>query len=313
MDRHGGAALLLFAGGYTLGLLLLVLGSVEHWRSEFLVLASLLAGMSVPPVIAVARARWPHVAGSDLARAGHAMNALLGEIGAVLGPAVTGGLAALVGPAAALASLLVSMGLPRHLPQPGTRAGGPLRASPGLRTLVISGLPLGLALGALTVAAPALAARHGAAELAALPLASFAAGSALGSLWAGQSTRAGGPARRYVAGFVGLAAVLPACLVAGSVVALAVVLLFAGVGYALVNVGLFELLDEVVPARNAVEALTWLTSAEGVGFAIGGALAGSLAATSLQAGFVVVAIAPGLGAAVAVRRRWTLQVSAVSD
>jgi len=102
-------------------------------------------------------------------------------------------------------------------------------------------------------------------------------------------------------------------LVADSVVALAVVLLFAGVGYALVNVGLFELLDEVVPARNAVEALTWLTSAEGVGFAIGGALAGSLAATSLQAGFVVVAIAPGLGAAVAVRRRWTLQVSAVSD
>jgi GH15 family glucan-1,4-alpha-glucosidase len=41
---------------------------------------------------------------------------------------------------------------------------------------------------------------------------------------------------------------------------------------------LLELLDTLVPARNAVEALTWLTSAQGAGLALGAVVAGSLAA-----------------------------------
>ena len=47
--------------------------------------------------------------------------------------------------------------------------------------------------------------------------------------------------------------------------ALAVVLVFAGAAYGVLNVALFELLDVVVPRQNAVEALTWLTTAGGFG------------------------------------------------
>ena len=46
---------------------------------------------------------------------------------------------------------------------------------------------LGVAIGAVDVAAPALAAEEGAPELAAIPLAAFAAGSVGASLWAGQA------------------------------------------------------------------------------------------------------------------------------
>ncbi len=98
---------------------------------------------------------------------------------------------------------------------------------------------------------------------------------------------------------------MPAPL-ASSVGALAAVLAVAGTGFALLNVGCLELLDVVVPGRNAVEALTWLTSAEGLGLAAGAAAAGALAGLGPAAALAVAAVAPSAVAAVAVARRGTL-------
>jgi MFS family permease len=316
VDRHGRNALLVLAGGYTLGLVALLLGAWWRWPAAALVCATTMAGALAPPLIAVARALWPRVAGSDLARAGHALNALLGDLGTVLGPAAAGGLVAWLGPAAALAALgagplagcaiVASLGVPRNAePAPSWR-GGALRASAGLRTLVGAGVPLGLVLGALDVAAPALAAHEGASELAAIPLAAFAAGSVASSVWAGQSGRAGDAPRRYVLGFALLALVLALCLLVSSVAWLAAILVFAGAGYGLLNVATLELLDEVVPARNAVEALTWLTSAEGLGLAAGAAIAGFLATESPGTALTLVALAAPSGALVGFVRRRTL-------
>jgi MFS family permease len=181
-----------------------------------------------------------------------------------------------------------------------------LSASAGLRTLVGAGVPLGLVLGALDVAAPALAAHEGAPELAAIPLAAFAAGSVASSVWAGQCGRAGDPQRRYVVGFALLALVLVLCLVVTSVLWLAAILVFAGAGYGLLNVAMLELLDEVVSACYAVEALTWLTSAEGLGLAAGAAMAGFLAAESPDTALALVALAAPGGALIGFIRRRTL-------
>jgi MFS family permease len=316
VDRHGAKALLLLACGYTLGVVALLFGAGWRWPASVLVCAAAVAGASAPPLIAVARAIWPLVAGPELTRAGHALNALLGDLGAVLGPAAVGGLVAWLGPVVALGALgagplagcaiVASLGVPGHAePAPGRRRWA-LRASAGLRTLVGAEVALGLVLGALEVAAPALAANEGAPELAAIPLAAFAAGSVVSSVWAGQSGRVGDPQRRYVLGFGLLALVLVLCLLVRSVVGLAVVLVVAGSGFGLLNVALLELLDEVVPARRAVEALTWLTSAEGLGLAAGGAIAGSLAAESLGAALALVALAAPSGALIAFIRRMTL-------
>jgi hypothetical protein len=126
----------------------------------------------------------------------------------------------------------------------------------------------------------------------------------LASLWAGQARS--GPQRRFVAGCFALAVALAGCAVVASVLALALVLCVAGAAYGVINVALFELLDLVVPARNAVEALTWITTAGGTGLAIGAAVAGSLATDSPTSALLVTAVATIPAAAFAVARRQSL-------
>jgi MFS family permease len=169
-------------------------------------------------------------------------------------------------------------------------------------TLLVAEVALGVSVGAGDVAAPALAA--GDPGLAALPLSAMAAGSILGSLWAGQSRVSAD--RRFVAGVVAMAAVLVACAFVTSSYALAAVFAVAGAGYGVFNVGVFELLDVVVPGHRAVEALTWLTTAGSLGMAAGAAAAGQLAHDSPRSALILVAVATAPGAILALGRRRTL-------
>ena len=109
-----------------------------------------------------------------------------------------------------------------------------------------------------------------------------------------------------MAGSCTLAAVLAGCAFVDSVGALAVVLCVAGVAYGVFNVGVFELLDVVVPAHRAVEALTWLTTAGSLGMAAGAAAAGQLAHDSPRAALLLVAVGTAPGAIFALGRRRTL-------
>jgi MFS family permease len=310
IDSRGAPVLVAFGAGHAAGLVLVIVAP----SGVATVLAAGFAGAVAPPLIATARTVWPVVAGPELTRAAHALNALLGDAASVLGPAATGALVAWLGAPAALALLafgpfagtviVARVGVPRRGIGPGeARHGalGALRTSAGLRTLVVVDVWLGMAIGAVDVAAPALAAEESAPELAAIPLAAFAAGSVAASLWAGQArSRA---QRRFVAGCVLLSVALAGCAFVSSVIALAAVLLFAGAAYGVLNVALFELLDVVVPPRNAVEALTWLTTAGGIGIAAGAAIAGQLAADSPESALLLTAIATVPGAVLALARR----------
>lgn len=353
VDRVGAPALVAFAASQCALLLVVV------WTASPLVAG--LAGAVAPPLIATARTVWPRVAGPELTRAGHGLNALLGDIGTVLGPALAGGLVALAGPQVALAAFAagplagallvarhpalpresasaaastsplaasapaaaspaapvsptaatapttiaaaptaVSPTAPTSLAAAARRRGSPF--SPGLLTLLVAELALGVSAGAIDVAAPALA--GGAPGLSALALSAMAVGSIFGSLWGGQSTIAAD--RRFVAGVVGMAVALAACAFVTSSYALATVLLLAGVGYGVFNVGVFELLDVVVPSHRAVEALTWLTTAGSLGMAAGAAAAGQLAHDSPRSALILVAVATAPGAVIALGRRHTL-------
>jgi len=69
----------------------------------------------------------------------------------------------------------------------------------------------------------------------------------------------------------------------------------------------FELLDEIVDRGRAVEALTWLTSAQGAGLAAGAAAAGALAHGGAVGMLALAALAAVVAAAVACGRRAALE------
>jgi Major Facilitator Superfamily len=233
VDRFGPRqALVPFASGSGAALLGLALAAKERTADWLLVALATLGGLTVPPLIASARVVWPQVVAPELLPPAYGVQALLGDLGGVGGPALAGALTALASPSAALvacallpaagALLLARLPWPERSPPRGR--GGAL-ASPGMRTLVLADAGLYAGLGALEVALPAIAAREGAAASAALPLAAFAAASAVVSLVWGARPAAQG--RRYVLGSLALTVVCVPLAWLGSVWSLAVVLLAA--------------------------------------------------------------------------------------
>jgi MFS family permease len=305
-------ALVPFALASGAALLGLALAAEERAPAGVLVALATFAGLSVPPLIASARVVWPQVVAPEQMPAAHGVQAVLGDLGGVAGPVLAGALAAVASPSGALvacallpvagALLLVALPWPERTPR--KHRGGAL-SSPGMRTLVLADVGLYAAWGALEVALPALAGREGAAASAAIPLAAFAAASAVGALVYG--TRPAAAGRRYVLGALALTATLAPLAALSSVWAIAAVLLAAGAAFAAVNVATYALLDEVTPEGTGAEALTWLTTAGAAGMAAGAAAAGALAGSGSVAGALAL---PAVGAAVAavavVARRGTL-------
>src|SRR3954471_269827 len=106
VDARGRRALAVFAPVHAAGLVLLVAGCAAGWSRPALVAVAGVAGATCPPLIATARSVWPGVAGPELAQAAHAVNAALGDVAMVVGPAVVGAVAGLVSPAFALAAMI---------------------------------------------------------------------------------------------------------------------------------------------------------------------------------------------------------------
>ena len=319
VDRYGSGALLPLALTSSVALLTLAVVSGGSAPTVALMALAGLGGAAAPPVMALARSIWPVVAGPELRRAGHAVNAMLGDLGAALGPALAGVLAALLGAGAALAlfavlplagCLLIAAGglASRRQAACASRrhSGARPPTGPGLRTIALSAAAVAVSLGAIQICAPAIARQGGHVELAALPLAAFATTSFAATLLLGRGR--GRPATQlFLRGCGYLAGALALCAVATSLLPFTLVLLAAGAGFGTFNLALFELLDDVVPAERGTEALTWITSAEGAGLAAGSALAGVLADSSVQLALLVVALAPVLGAVLAWSGRAALE------
>jgi MFS family permease len=312
VDRFGPRrALVPLALGSGAALLGLALAAEEGGPDWLLVSLATLGGLSVPPLIASARVVWPEVVAPELLPPAYGVQALLGDLGGVGGPALAGALAALASPSAALvacavlpaagALLLARLPWPERTPR--RRRGGAL-ASPGMRTLVLADAGLYAGFGALEVALPAVAGREGAAAAAALPLALFAAAGAVGSLVWG--ARAADQGRRYVLGSLALAVACAPLALLDEVWALAAALVPVGLAFAAVNVAVFALLDVVAPEGAGAEALTWLTTAGAAGTAGGAALAGWLVADSPAAALALPAVGAAVAFAVVAARRRTL-------
>ena len=266
-----------------------------------------------------ARARWStllHDRPDEVSRA-YAWEAVVDEVVFVLGPLVVV-LCALVDPALGLLAAL-ALGVigtlafvaqratePPVLPAPTGRRRSAL-ASPGLRTLTVSMLCVGVLFGTVEVSMVAFAEQRGSAAGGGLLLALVAGGSAASGLLYGALHWRASARRRYLLGTAFLAAGLLPLLLAPTVLWMAPAALLAGFAVSPTLIVAFGLVDELVPPAARTEGFSWLNSGLGIGVAGGFAVSGAVAEASGARTAFLVALAGALAAgAVALAARDTL-------
>jgi MFS family permease len=287
-----------------------------------MVLCGLTAGFAIPPTSSVLRSMWPTLLEDHprLIQPAYALDSVLIELIFILGPLLTGLLTAVVSPQSALivsaASVIAGTLLFTALPP--SRAWRPDRdapsagllgalGSPGVRSLVLLSLPVGIGVGICEVALPAFTDAEGARELAGLILAVWSLGSAAGGLIYG-ALPSRPPLDRVhliVAGLLPLS-LLPLAL-APSIAVMALLVIPGGMFLAPLLATRNELVGRVAPAGARTEAYTWPVTAFVGGISIGAAVAGVIVeGPGWRAAFLIAAACAAVGALLAVLRRHTL-------
>jgi MFS family permease len=320
VDRFGTRVLLGLAGSHAALLgAIVALGKLSA-PAPLLVAAAVLAGAALPPASSVLRSLYPRLLTGELVQTAYALDSVLTELIFVAGPALVALLVATVSPASALA---VSAGAVlsgtwlflRQLPEGAGRRAEGLPAlgrlgalrSEGIRTLVFSMLPVGVAIGALEVALPAFADEHGSQALAGLLIVLWSIGSAAGGLIYGARPRRAPLARVHLQ----IALLIPLSLapvaLASSPLSMALLVIPAGLCIAPLIATRNELAGRVAPPGSETEAYTWPLTALVGGVAAGAAVAGALAdGAGWRVAVLVAACSSALGATISLARRRSL-------
>ena len=247
-------------------------------------------GFATPPVGACARTLVPAmVHDPETVRVAYAVDATVVEFTWVFGPPLVLGIGAATSTGAALATAgaVLLAGTAAFALQPASRRwrpsadatrprGGSLHA-PGVRTLVLALIGVGVVLGAAEVGVAAAAETLAGTAAASPLLAVWGIGSLAGGVLA---TRLGGGADSAAGLVVVLAALaaghLALAAAAGSLVAVALTLFAAGAAIAPVYASVYAMVERLAPAGTVTEAFAWLTTAAAIGTAVGAAGAGAL-------------------------------------
>lgn len=250
-------------------------------------IVALLAGSFNPPLSACARVAWRVKYGVELREAAFSLDAVTIELGYILGPVLSVVLVESVAPAAgvigAAAAALVGAGGFALTPESASVTSGPGGArstvgalrSVGVRWLLVLFLLVSVVFGVVDIVVPAVAEGAGRPWAAGLLLALFAAGSLVGGAVYGLRDWPGTLVQRLrlfllVFGLL----LLGTPIMAGSLVGLGSALFLAGVAIAPMAIVIFQVVDEVALPGTATEALTWTTSANVAGAAVGAVVAG---------------------------------------
>lgn len=322
IDRHGQTVVLLCAlvvhTSGTVAMLVLGLSGARGW---VLAVAAVAIG-AIPPISACLRPLWPSLLRDDdeMLTTAYAFDAILMESAFVIGPLLTGVLVALFSPQVPLfaglamvvsgtlwfASSSASRGW-RGDPRRSSHLAGAL-LSPGLRTLLIGALGMGICFGTLEVSLAAYGNDQGISGLAGILVALQATGSVIAGFWYGANAERLGSVDHALIVLLGampattillvvapaLWAVIPLAVISGCVVAplTATQNLLAG---------------ELAPRGAVTEAFTWVTTAVVVGIAVGNAAAGVVVdATSWRIAVLGAVVIVALAAAATLARRSTL-------
>uniref|UniRef100_UPI0034DFDF7E MFS transporter n=1 Tax=Streptomyces flavofungini TaxID=68200 RepID=UPI0034DFDF7E len=291
LDRHGPRVVLLRCLAAQLAAMGLLLYAVSRHAATAAVLASAVAlGASAPPVAVMMRALWhPVTDGTTLASA-MALDAAMTGTALITGPLLAGWLSVSFGtatPFAVIAVLTVCvvaplLGTPVRTSGAPRAAGpllGPLASAP-LRRLLAANCLFVTAVTAVDVVLPIHAAQHGATAYTGLYLAALSVGSVLGSLALGAAP---GLVRRGAGLCVPLcvfAAGTGALALAARVSPLAVLLLcpVAGLAVGCTFGALRAIGGDLAPPGRITETMSWLSSMDTAGGALGATLSAQVAA-----------------------------------
>jgi MFS family permease len=287
-----------------------------------LVACGLVAGFAVPPTSAVLRSMWPTLLRErpQLLQAAYALDSVMIELIFISGPLVTALIATLFSPPLALilSAVSVVVGTIGFTALPPARAMKPdadrpragllgALATPGVLTLVLTSLPMGVGIGICEVTIPAFSDASGAAATAGLLLAVWSLGSAVGGLAYGAWPNRPPLQKVHIA----VTALLPLSLLpmaaAPSVPVMALLVIPAGMFIAPLLATRNEMVGWVAPPGALTEAYTWPVTAFVGGIAIGATAAGAIVeSASWRTAFLVAGAVAAFGAVIAVARRHTI-------
>lgn len=281
--------------------MLLGLIAASHLRADapLLFVLAALAG-TMPSMPAMTRARWTQLfRGKPLLHTAFSLDTVLTEMAFILGPplaiGLSTGLFAEAGPLAVAVLLAVGVTAfvlqrqtePQVIKVDNTEAGSTWRL-PGLRTIVLALLGMGVIGGAVDVAVVAFANAHGWPASASFILAAYALGSLIAGLAFGAFRVAMPMSQQFFIGILvtAITAVLP--IFSPGVYFLALMLFISGVSFAPTMVIVMNLGTLILPPERVTEGLTWMSTGISIGVALGGVVAGLVIdAYGARAGFAV--------------------------
>jgi MFS family permease len=308
IDRRGQAPVLVASASVCASLMGIVAALPPSAPLALLVILAIAAGLATPPLGACVRTLFSClVEDRDALRAAYAVDTTVVELTWIAGPTLVLGLGAAwsTGAALAAAGIMLLVGSAAFVSRPAARKWQPALAAPAKNggvwrsrdflTLVIALVAVGTLFGAVEVGVATAATALGATAEAGPLLSVWGLGSMAGGLAAarlgGGARSAGGLALLLGALALGHLALVPA---AGSVLAMAAVLLMAGATIAPTYATAYAMAEDVVAPGTLTEAFAWLATAVTMGASIGSALGGILADSAGAAG--AFALAGGTGA-----------------
>lgn len=253
--------------------------------------AAAIAGASIPQVGPLARGRWRpmtrHEGGGQrrLVDAAFSYEGAADEASFVIGPALIGGLAVALNPAAGLvtaAALLLIFGVwfavhPTAALRPVASAAGQGRLISGaFVTLVGAQMIIGVVFGATQTGTTVHATANGQPGLAGLIHAGLGVGSVLAGLASAGLPERWGYEQRLVTFAIGLTALSVPLLMVHTLGGLVLAVMALGIAVAPYMITVFTLAEKVVPAGRVGAAMTMLAGATGIGYAVGSSVAGRL-------------------------------------
>ncbi len=319
-DRHGTRPVLTIALLIqTIGVIALIAAAYAGMPAPVLLLAAAVIGGSSVPFGSFSQARWPqHVArGQDLDRA-YALEGMFGEFSFIVGPALAVFLSVEISPPLGLIVSLVmtviaSVGLIRlpemapHATQASDASTTSLLRNPVILIIAGSGIGMGILFGSVELSIVAFSEEIGREGVASVLIGVFTVGSLVAAILYG-IMRLAYPLRwRVLASLTWVGLWMIPTALAGSLAAMLICVLFAGIGISPWAIAGSSLIERGVPAHALREGFGWFSAAVSSGAALGATLAGvAIDAWGSDGGQAISIIGGTLAIAVAVVGQRTL-------
>jgi hypothetical protein len=273
-------------------------------------------GMAYPPISASMKTLWPLlVGGGPLLQTAYAVESLIQQALFFVGPLLVSALVVVGSPTIAVIATGVFgfVGTVGFVASPASRAwrsGRRERSLTGVLAdravclVVAVTLTQSVVFGALYVAVPAFAARHGSANAAGALLAVMNVGAIVGGLVGASRPIPRGVVAHYLHLSLLLTGGVAPLVLARSPETMGLLLIVAGLFVAPTAAASYVLIDLISPSGYRTEAFTWMSTAVATGGAVGSAISGVLidyASIRLTLLFAVLSCAVGAAAVLAGR------------